>query len=135
MVPEEESGEQSEEAALDFVVDQADIDSDNYAQILAERKSRCYSLSYLPMVHLFLTSLTVTGERELKRRSQPVQRDLPRPSDVNQNIMRKVGPNDPPLNDLQKVPHHTSLTISTLCLPYLLSADCLRPPLTVSAHH
>ncbi|CAG5131481.1 unnamed protein product, partial [Candidula unifasciata] len=39
---------------------------------------------------------------ELKQRSQVIQRDLPRPSDVNTNIMRPSGPNDPPLTELQK---------------------------------
>ena len=36
-------------------------------------------------------------------RSQSVQRDMPRPTDVNSNILRVVGPGDPPLTDLQKV--------------------------------
>ncbi|KAH9507984.1 CDC5 cell division cycle 5-like protein [Bulinus truncatus] len=39
---------------------------------------------------------------ELKLRSLPVQRSLPRPFDVNANIMRPSGPNDPPLTELQK---------------------------------
>jgi pre-mRNA-splicing factor CDC5/CEF1 len=40
---------------------------------------------------------------ELKLRSQVVQRSLPRPSDINTNIMRPSGPNDQPLTELQKV--------------------------------
>ena len=39
----------------------------------------------------------------MKKRSMSVQRSLPRPAEMNANIMRKVGPNDAPLNDLQKV--------------------------------
>ncbi|XP_059154563.1 cell division cycle 5-like protein [Physella acuta] len=39
---------------------------------------------------------------ELKLRSLAVQRSLPRPYDVNTNIMRPSGPNDPPLTELQK---------------------------------
>ena len=39
----------------------------------------------------------------MKKRSMAVQRDLPRPADMNSNIMRKVGSNDAPLSDLQKV--------------------------------
>lgn len=41
-------------------------------------------------------------EEELKLQSHSVQRDLPRPLDVNENILRDVGPGDPPLTDLQK---------------------------------
>lgn len=41
---------------------------------------------------------------ELKQRSQVIQRGLPRPSDINTNIMRPSGTNDPPLTELQKVP-------------------------------
>ena len=32
-----------------------------------------------------------------------MQRSLPRPPDVNHSILRPNNPNDPPLNDLQKV--------------------------------
>jgi len=48
-------------------------------------------------------TLPLVGEQQMAKRSQPVQRDLPRPADMNSNIMRRVSPNDPPLNDLQKV--------------------------------
>jgi len=41
-------------------------------------------------------------QEELKLRSQSVQRALPRPYDVNTNIMRPAGPNDMPLTELQK---------------------------------
>ncbi|KAK6178685.1 hypothetical protein SNE40_011211 [Patella caerulea] len=40
--------------------------------------------------------------KELKLRSQAVQKDLPRPADINMNILKSVGPNDTPLMDLQK---------------------------------
>ena len=40
--------------------------------------------------------------RELRRRSQAVQRNLPRPSDVNSTVLRP--PNvDPPLTGIQRV--------------------------------
>ena len=39
----------------------------------------------------------------MKKRSQSVQRNLPRPVDVNASILRPQGPNEPTLNDLQKV--------------------------------
>lgn len=45
----------------------------------------------------------VTGEREMKKRSQAVQRDLPRPYDVNMSVLRPMGANDPQLNELQRV--------------------------------
>lgn len=41
-------------------------------------------------------------EKELKLQSHAVQRNLPRPTDVNDYILRDVGPGDPPLTDLQK---------------------------------
>jgi len=41
-------------------------------------------------------------QEELKLRSQAVQRALPRPYDVNTNIMRPSGPQDQPLTELQK---------------------------------
>uniref|UniRef100_T1J4B6 Exosome complex component 10 homolog n=1 Tax=Strigamia maritima TaxID=126957 RepID=T1J4B6_STRMM len=40
-------------------------------------------------------------EREMKLRSQSVQRNLPRPLDVNSNVLRPTNV-DPPLTDLQK---------------------------------
>ena len=42
-------------------------------------------------------------EKEMKLRSHAVQRNLPRPLDVNENILRNGGPDDPPLSELQKV--------------------------------
>ena len=42
-------------------------------------------------------------EKEMKLRSHAVQRNLPRPLDVNENILRNAGPDDPPLSELQKV--------------------------------
>lgn len=44
----------------------------------------------------------ITEEEELKNRSQAVQRDLPRPQEINANVMRPTH-TDPPLTDLQKV--------------------------------
>lgn len=45
----------------------------------------------------------IAVEKEMKLQSHAVQRSLPRPQDVNENILRDVGPGDPPLSDLQKV--------------------------------
>ncbi len=43
------------------------------------------------------------GEHEMKKRSQSVQRELPRPYDVNMSVLRPMGVHDPALNELQKV--------------------------------
>merc|ERR1719412_1279312 len=40
-------------------------------------------------------------EAELKRRSQAVQRDLPRPTDMNDSVLRPLN-SDPPLTELQR---------------------------------
>ncbi|XP_060551869.1 cell division cycle 5-like protein [Ruditapes philippinarum] len=61
-----------------YIEDQAEID----ARSEADRRARM--------------------EKELKLQSHSVQRDLPRPYDVNENILRDVGPGDPALTDLQK---------------------------------
>ena len=47
------------------------------------------------------------GAQELRLRSQVVQRDYPRPVEVNKTVLRPAGPNDPQLSELQKVPTHT----------------------------
>lgn len=61
-----------------YVEDQADLDDRSEADRLAKL------------------------QKEMKLRSQPVQRDLPRPADVNNYILRVVGHGDPPLTELQK---------------------------------
>ncbi|XP_033224510.1 cell division cycle 5-like protein [Belonocnema kinseyi] len=75
VVPEEETDENSMISANDVVEDQADIDARKQQEILEQRK------------------------RELSRRSQVIQRDLPRPVEVNTNILRPI---DSSLNDLQR---------------------------------
>ena len=40
-------------------------------------------------------------EKELRRRSQAVQRDLPRPTDMNDSVLRPLN-SDPPLTELQR---------------------------------
>ena len=41
-------------------------------------------------------------EAEFRRQSKPVQRDLPRPSVVNNQILKTIGPGDVPLSELQQ---------------------------------
>ncbi|XP_050465844.1 cell division cycle 5-like protein [Cataglyphis hispanica] len=62
--------------AAEIVEDQADIDARRQQELLEEKK------------------------RELSRRSQVIQRDLPRPADINMNILRPYM--DTPLTDLQR---------------------------------
>lgn len=76
VVPEDEAAEPARSDAA-AVEDQADVD----ARFLAEQKAK--------------------REKELKSRSQVVQRDLPRPADVNMTVLRPAG-SDIPLTDLQK---------------------------------
>ena len=65
-------------------------------------------------------------EKELKSQSHAVQRSLPRPVDVNENILRDVGPNDPALSDLQKVPIYLSYSyICTLFTAATIHQDAL----------
>ncbi|KAL8575347.1 hypothetical protein ACOMHN_048640 [Nucella lapillus] len=83
VVPEDEQTQVEAEAAdgagggRRAVVDQADLDSRKEAELERRR------------------------QEEIKRRSQVVQRDMPRPGDINGAIMRPSGPNDPPLTELQ----------------------------------
>lgn len=80
VVPEDEQGMDGEgHGARRVVEDQADLDE--RAEWEKEQKRLA----------------------ELKLRSLAVQRSLPRPYDVNTNIMRPSGSNDPPLTELQKV--------------------------------
>ncbi|CAN0222027.1 cell division cycle 5-like protein [Lethenteron reissneri] len=77
VLPENVDGDQEpDEAPESFVEDASDVDSRKQAVRHAER------------------------ERELKRRHQAVQRDLPRPTEINETILRPVGV-DPPLTELQ----------------------------------
>ncbi|XP_005097398.1 cell division cycle 5-like protein [Aplysia californica] len=79
VVPEDEQGAESGgQGGRPAVEDQADIDE----RADSERER--------------------LRQEELKLRSQAVQRELPRPFDVNTNIMRPSGPNDQPLTELQK---------------------------------
>lgn len=77
VVPETEGEEEMGEDSSAWVEDQADIDNQTAEEY---RKRR---------------------EAELKRRSQSVQRDLPRPTDMNHTVLRPLNA-DPPLTDLQR---------------------------------
>ena len=61
-----------------FIADQADVDEKRSEEIRLER------------------------ERELKKRSQAVQRELPRPVDVNSSVLRPTNQSDPALSEIQR---------------------------------
>ncbi|KAK2162342.1 hypothetical protein LSH36_100g06032 [Paralvinella palmiformis] len=80
VIPESED-QQTEDGTEkeDYVEDQADLDARREQELLEKRL------------------------REMKLRSQVIQKDLPRPTDVNNAVMRPTpGINDPPLSLLQK---------------------------------
>lgn len=77
VLPETDEGEAEETAEESFVEDAADIDARRMAMKEAE------------------------ALREMRRQSQSVQRNMPRPSDVNATVLRPANV-DPPLTGLQK---------------------------------
>ena len=80
VVPEAEMGEdggQAHDEAESWVEDQGDIDNQTAEEFRLRR------------------------EAELKRRSQAVQRDLPRPTEMNHSVLRPLN-SDPPLTELQR---------------------------------
>merc|ERR1711936_1245197 len=77
VIPEAMGEEAIEDEGQAWVEDQADIDNQTAEEF---RKRR---------------------EAELKRRSQPVQRDLPRPTEMNHSVLRPLN-SDPPLTELQR---------------------------------
>ncbi len=77
VVPETEEMDDMQEDSSAWVEDQADIDNQTAEEFRLRR------------------------EAELKRRSQAVQRDLPRPTDMNHTVLRPLN-SDPPLTELQR---------------------------------
>lgn len=111
VVPEEEMetdagalGEGETPGTYVSIEDQADID----ARIEAERKKQ--------------------REAELKRRSQVLQRDLPRPIEVNNAILRPANTSDASLSELQKAEELIKKEMLTM-----MHYDSIRNPVTPSA--
>ncbi|RWS01817.1 cell division cycle 5-like protein, partial [Dinothrombium tinctorium] len=75
---ETESIAESTTQSVDMIEDQADVDDRRETEKAAEL------------------------EAERRRQTQAVQRNLPRPNDVNQSILRSQSSSDPPLSDIQK---------------------------------
>lgn len=99
VVPEDETiDENTSIPANDIVEDQADIDARQQQELLEQKK------------------------RELARRSQVIQRDLPRPVDVNMNILRPFM--DTPLTDMQRAEELIKREMITM-----LQYDALQNPM------
>ncbi|XP_076296861.1 cell division cycle protein 21 [Lasioglossum baleicum] len=99
VVPEEETRDENASApATEIVEDQADIDARQQQELMEQRK------------------------RELSRRSQVIQRDLPRPIDVNMNILRPFM--DTSLTDLQRAEELIKREMITM-----MQYDSLQNPL------
>merc|ERR1711997_376193 len=77
VVPETEDDTEMKDDANTWIEDQADIDQQSAEAYQRKR------------------------EEELKRRSQAVQKDLPRPTEMNQTVLRPLN-SDPPLTGLQR---------------------------------
>ncbi|XP_043248665.1 cell division cycle 5-like protein [Colletes gigas] len=98
VVPEGETKDESAATpTTEIVEDQADIDARQQQELMEQRK------------------------RELSRRSQVIQRDLPRPVDVNMNILRPFM--DTPLTDLQRAEELIKREMITM-----LQYDALQNP-------
>lgn len=99
VVPEDETiDENTSTPANDIIEDQADIDARQQQELLEQKK------------------------RELARRSQVIQRDLPRPIDVNMNILRPFM--DTPLTDMQRAEELIKREMITM-----LQYDALQNPM------
>ncbi|XP_060820582.1 cell division cycle 5-like protein isoform X1 [Bombus pascuorum] len=98
VVPEGETkNEDITSTTTEIVEDQADIDARQQQELIEQRK------------------------KELSRRSQVIQRDLPRPVDVNMNILRPFM--DTPLTDLQRAEELIKREMITM-----LQYDALQNP-------
>lgn len=69
-----------------------------------------------------------SGEAELKRRSQALQRSLPRPHEVNNAILRPANSSDASLSDLQKAEELIKKEMLTM-----MHYDSIRNPVNLSS--
>ncbi len=100
VVPEDEEAEggEMEDGGQAWVEDQGDVDQQTEEEFRARRRA------------------------ELRRRSQAVQRDLPRPLDMNETILRPLN-SDPPLTDLQRAEELIKREMVVM-----MHHDCLETP-------
>ncbi|XP_046435737.1 cell division cycle 5-like protein [Neodiprion virginianus] len=100
VVPEGEGDdEKGNESSDNIIEDQADIDARRQQEIIEQQK------------------------RDLAQRSQVIQRDMPRPVDINMNILRPLM--DSPLTDLQRAEELIKREMITM-----LQYDSLENPVT-----
>ncbi|XP_051173244.1 cell division cycle 5-like protein [Leptopilina boulardi] len=100
VVPEDETDEMGTASVNDIIEDQADVDARKQQEIIEQK------------------------QRELSRRSQVIQRDLPRPIDVNLNILR---PASDSLSDLQRAEELIKREMITM-----LQYDTLNNPVALN---
>ncbi len=101
VVPEDEEGEgdvEMQDDANTWIEDQGDVDQQTEEEFRRRRQA------------------------ELRRRSQAVQRDLPRPLDMNDTILRPLN-SDPPLTDLQRAEELIKREMLAM-----LHHDCVETP-------
>jgi pre-mRNA-splicing factor CDC5/CEF1 len=99
VVPENEMD--AEAVEMRAVEDQSDVDARLQAEVDAER------------------------EAEMKKRSQAVQRNLPRPCEMNATVLRPTGRDDPPLSELQKA--EELIKREMLCMMHHDALHCPTP--------
>jgi len=97
-VPETEDDTEMQDDDNTWIEDQADIDQQSEEAFKRRR------------------------EAEFKRRSQAVQKDLPRPTEMNQTVLRPMN-SDPPLTGLQKAEELIKREMIVM-----LHYDCLETP-------
>ncbi|XP_026681581.1 cell division cycle 5-like protein isoform X2 [Diaphorina citri] len=100
VVPENEEMEEKASGDVDMLEDQADVDAAAIARMKAQR------------------------EHEMRLRSQVIQKNLPRPFDIN--IVLRPSNSDPPLSELQKAEELIKQEMITM-----LHYDALETPLSV----
>ena len=98
VVPETEDDTEMQDDANTWIEDQADVDQQTEEEFRRKR------------------------EAEFKRRSQAVQKDLPRPTEMNQTILRPMN-SDPPLSGLQKAEELIKREMLVM-----MHYDCLETP-------
>ncbi|XP_043464216.1 cell division cycle 5-like protein [Leptopilina heterotoma] len=100
VVPEDETDEIGQTSMNDIIEDQADVDARKQQEIIEQK------------------------QRELARRSQVIQREMPRPIEVNLNILR---PTSDSLNDLQRAEELIKREMITM-----LQYDALNNPVPMN---
>ena len=83
-----------------------ELKKDTHYSLIFNNQSKIFfviSIFCFYVIFIHCNDLLSSGALELMKRSQSVQRDLPRPVDMNTAVLRHQGHGDPPLSELQKV--------------------------------